>query len=124
MTPAKPLRSKLLGRVVVLGALSAAFWVLFGSHIGPTEGLNDPDVKALFLDCGNADEPAGTGMPAWPKGTWGTEEYFFRQAWEGDGTLKVEVWQFGNPGLVLTRADRRVKGDKIYVDVRWAAPPQ
>lgn len=89
----------------------------------PWEGeLNDPAVESLWLTCGTDDEPSGTGMPAWPEGNV-FEKYYTRQLRDTDGDLMVEVWKFGNPGYVLTRVDRIVKGNQIVVKARWAVPP-
>jgi len=82
--------------------------------------LQDPDVRALFLRCGQEDDPPGTGMPAWPDGK---QRYYTRQQWTPGGELKVEAWQFLEPGHVLVSAERRVDGHRIVIEPRWEVPP-
>jgi len=73
-----------------------------------------------MLECGNADDPPGTGMPAWSDGK---QRYDTRQHWSADGELKLEVWEFLSPGYVLVSADREVRGRRIIVQPRWEVPP-
>jgi hypothetical protein len=82
--------------------------------------LQDPDVRTMFLECGNADDPPGTGMPAWPDAR---QRYYTRQVWNDNGELKVEVWEFLSPGYVLVSANREVSGRRIVVQPRWEVPP-
>lgn len=82
--------------------------------------LHDPDVQTLIVECGKADDPAGTGMPAWPEGG---QRYYTRRRWADDGALKVEVWEFLEPGHVLVSADRKVNGKRMVIEPRWEVPP-
>lgn len=107
-------KSKAWAAAAALGALG--MW--FVSQGG--RPLQDPLVEAHFLACGTENEPAGTGMPYWPNEH--SKRFYVRGHWDPSGDLKVEVWQFGNPGLVLSRADRTVDGNTIRVAVRWSHP--
>lgn len=106
-----------LGFIAVIACVALA---IFGLPRSDTTGvLRDPDVKPLFLECGNTDDPPGSGMPAWPDDR---QRYYTRQHWRGD-ELKVEVWEFLSPGYVLVSADREVSGRRITIQPRWAVPP-
>ncbi|HEY9109400.1 MAG TPA: hypothetical protein VIN58_22190 [Roseateles sp.] len=82
--------------------------------------LQDPAVRTMFLECGNENAPPGTGMPAWPDGQ---RHHYTRQRWADDGALKVEVWEFLEPGHVLVSANRKVDGKRIVIEPRWEVPP-
>jgi hypothetical protein len=107
----------LLGFAAFVGCVALAVFGL-PSPSWPGE-LRDPDVKPLFVECGNADDPPGTGMPAWPDGQ---RRHYTRQRWDG-ADLKVEVWEFLSPGHVLVSADREVDGRRITLRPRWEVPP-
>lgn len=107
----------LLGFAVFVALIALA--VMPHSSRWPGE-LRDPDVKPLLRDCGNAGDPPGSGMPAWPDGK---QRYYTRQQWSEAGELKVEVWELLPPGHVLVSADREVKGNRIVIAPRWEVPP-
>ncbi|MBI3350746.1 MAG: hypothetical protein HY020_26555 [Burkholderiales bacterium] len=102
-----------LGAVAALGATA-----LLISH-GCSRTRPDADVRTLFVECGNADDPPGTGMPAWPDGR---QRYYTRQHWTEAGELKAEVWEFLEPGHVLVSADTEVEGRRLIIKPRWRVP--
>ena len=58
-------------------------------------------------------------MPAWPTSK---QQYWTRQHWTGTGELKVEVWEFLEPGHRLVSAERKVSGNHILIKPRWIIP--
>jgi hypothetical protein len=82
--------------------------------------LRDADVKTLYVDCGTADEPLGTGMPACPDGQ---QRFYTRQRWTEANELKVEVWEFLSPGHALVSAGREAQGRRLAIKPRWEVPP-
>jgi len=99
MTHPHPLR-KLVAPLTVVVALGAIAWL--ATH-------DRHDARMLSLDCGNADDPPGTGMPAWPGGS----QRFYT----------LEVWEFLSPGYELVSARREVQGRRIVIEPRWEVPP-
>ncbi|MFG6431817.1 hypothetical protein [Roseateles sp. LYH14W] len=108
---------KLVGPLGVIAGLGVA--ALLVSHVW-SGADRSADVRSLQVECGNTDDPPGTGMPAWPDGK---QRYYTRQHWTEAGELKVEVWEFLSPGYVLVSADREVKGRRIVIKPRWEVPP-
>lgn len=114
-------REKLFTLLFFAAFVGVIVWVTMPPSGRDWQGpLRDPDVKELALACGTADDPPGTGMPAWPEGK---QRYYTRQHWTEAGELKVEVWEFLSGGNVLVSADRQVKGRRIVIETRWEVPP-
>jgi hypothetical protein len=106
-------RRLLIVALLILGA-GAATWIWLRDR-----ELADPDVKRMYVDCGTENDPPGLHMPAWPTGK---QQYWTRQHWAGPGELKVEVWEFLEPGHRLISATRKVSGNRIVIEPRWVIP--
>ena len=105
-------RRRTLILLLAVGAASIWVWVR-------DRELVDPDVRRLYADCGNENDPPGLHMPSSPTDR---QQFWTRQHWTGDQELKVEVWAFQEPGHRLVSADRQVTGDHIVIEPRWVIP--
>jgi hypothetical protein len=81
--------------------------------------FKDKDVEVRVIKCGTADDPTGTGMPAWPEGP---PKYYTLQTWLTSDTLEVQAWTFLEPGFWLKSLKRSVIADKITLTPEWEAP--
>lgn len=105
-------QKRLLIAVLVIGAGCAWVWAR-------DRELVDPDVQRLFADCGNENDPPSLNMPSSPTAN---QRFWTRQHWSGERELKVEVWEFHEPGHRLVSADRQVTGSHIVIEPRWVIP--
>lgn len=82
-----------------------------------------PDMRKMALECGNADEPSGTGMPAWPDGQ---QRVYTRQHWTEDGVLNVDpTTSWCRPGMkceACASSSNRAERCRLTAPLRPARP--